>query len=97
MALVFWKNRRLRLLFISVAVLFGMVVLLTHLHYSIDALSAFFITFNIFYIAELFFKKERELFYNGIRTTTLEAQTLTHLNTRRLPPQERSPHRGTSA
>ncbi len=69
MALVYWKDRTLRMLFIFAAVLFGVVVLLTHLHYSIDVLSAFFITYSIFHIAELFFKKERQMFYHGITSS----------------------------
>lgn len=62
MALVFWKERPLRYLFIIWSVGFGVVALLGHLHYSIDVLSAFFITYTIFHIAEVVFKKERALF-----------------------------------
>lgn len=62
MALVFWKERPLRYLFIIWSVGFGIVALLGHLHYSIDVLSAFFITYTIFHITEVVFKKERALF-----------------------------------
>jgi len=62
MALVFSENRYLRNLFVITAVFFGIVVLLAHLHYSIDVLSAFFITYTIYKIAERFFKKDKELF-----------------------------------
>lgn len=65
-ALIFWKRPLLRMLFLSAAGLFGVVVLLAHLHYTIDVLSAFFITYSIFHIAELLFKKERKIFYQGI-------------------------------
>ncbi len=67
MALIFWDTVYLRLLFIMSSVFFGIVVLLAHLHYSIDVLSAFFITYTIYHIAEHIFKKDREIFVSGIR------------------------------
>ncbi len=66
MALVFWENPLLRYFFIVSSLIFGSVVLLTHLHYSIDVLSAFFITYTIFHIAEFLFKKDRKVFYSGL-------------------------------
>ncbi len=66
MALIFWKNRYLRLIFLASSVSFGIVVLLAHLHYSIDVLSAFFITYTIFHISVYLFKKDRELFYRRL-------------------------------
>lgn len=62
MALVFWEHKYLRYLFILVSVTFGIIVLLGHLHYSIDVFSAFFITYTIFHIALYLFKKDRILF-----------------------------------
>jgi hypothetical protein len=62
MALIFYKNKTLRYLFIGIAVLFGGVVLLSHRHYSIDVLSAFFITYTIYNIALRLFKKDVVLF-----------------------------------
>jgi hypothetical protein len=41
---------------------------LAHLHYSIDVLSAFFITYTISHIACVFFKKDLLLFRNGLLT-----------------------------
>lgn len=67
MALIFWKNSHLRILFIAAAILFGVVVLLGHLHYSIDVLSVFFITYSIYHIAEFLFTKDRVLFYEGLK------------------------------
>lgn len=64
MALVFWQKMYLRIIFIVTAILFGVVVLLAHLHYSIDVLSAFFITYTIFHLSELFFKKDRTMFFH---------------------------------
>ena len=63
MALIFWRRPILRYFFIASSLLFGLVVLLTHLHYSIDVLSAFFITYSIYHIAEFLFKRDRRLFY----------------------------------
>jgi hypothetical protein len=64
MALIFWQNKNLRYLFLISSVLFGIVVLLGHYHYSIDVLAAFFITYSIFHIAEFFFKEDRKMFFN---------------------------------
>lgn len=66
MALIYWKKIYLRIFFILSAFFFGTIVLLAHLHYSIDVLSAFFITYTIFHLAEMFFKKDRLLFEHGL-------------------------------
>lgn len=67
MALVFWDHIRLRILFFITSVMFGVVVLLGHLHYTIDVLSAFFITYTIFHIAQVIFKKDYLLFSKGLQ------------------------------
>jgi hypothetical protein len=66
MALIFWQNKKLRYLFVCVSVFFGVVVLLAHLHYTIDVMSAFFITYTIFHICEFLFEKDRRLFYSSV-------------------------------
>lgn len=66
MALIFWQYKNLRYFFIACSIFFGIVVLLAHVHYSIDVLGAFFITYTILHIAEIIFKKDRALFYSGI-------------------------------
>jgi membrane-associated phospholipid phosphatase len=48
MSLIFWDNKTLRYIFLSWSVFFAVIVLLGHLHYSIDVLSAFFITYTIY-------------------------------------------------
>ena len=66
MALIFWDNLYLRILFIVSSVVAGIVVLLGHLHYSIDVLSAFFITYTIYHIAKIIFKKDCLIFKHGL-------------------------------
>ncbi len=62
MALMFWNYKPLRYTFLCFSLFFAVVVLLGHLHYSIDVLAAFFITYAIFDICKFFFKKDWALF-----------------------------------
>ena len=62
MALIFWQNRNLRIFCIISAIFFGAVVLAVHQHYSIDVFAAFFITYTIYHLATIFFKKDQTLF-----------------------------------
>jgi hypothetical protein len=62
LALIFWNEKRLRNIFIFASLLFGAVVLLAHLHYTIDVLSAFFISYGIYHIAIKLFGKDYEAF-----------------------------------
>ncbi len=57
---VFWKQKFLRVLFLICTGIGAVIVLLGHLHYSIDVFSAFFITFGIFHIAQKLFRKDYE-------------------------------------
>lgn len=61
-ALVFWHERKIRYFFLGLSVFFATIVLLGHLHYSIDVAAAYFITYTIFKISERLFPKERALF-----------------------------------
>jgi hypothetical protein len=49
-ALIFWREHVLRYFYLALSVFFAAVVLLAHLHYSIDVASAFFITYTIYHI-----------------------------------------------
>ncbi len=61
-ALIFWNHIYIRNLFLFSSVIFGVIVLLSHLHYSIDVFAAFFITYSIYHIAIKLFKKDYEFF-----------------------------------
>jgi len=60
-ALLFWKDRLARYVSLSASVIFGISVLLGHLHYSIDVFAAFFITYSIYHIAQISFPKDYAL------------------------------------
>jgi len=64
-ALIFWKEKVLRYIMLAASVFFGIIVLMGHIHYTIDVAAAFFITYSIYSLALVFFKKDREYFYNG--------------------------------
>jgi hypothetical protein len=69
LALIFWDSKVLRYIFITISIAFACIVLLAHLHYSIDVLSAFFITYSIYHIALKIFKDDHEFFKNGIESS----------------------------
>ncbi len=66
LAMIFWDNVYLRVLFTASAVFFGAIVLMAHLHYTIDVVAAFFITYTIFHIAYWLFARDYKLFHHGI-------------------------------
>lgn len=67
MALVFWKYKKLRWLFLFASVFFAATVLLGHLHYSIDVFGAYFITYSIAKLSEYLFEKDYK--YSSLETT----------------------------
>jgi hypothetical protein len=62
LALIFWRETRLRYIFFLWSLYFAIIVLLGHLHYTIDVASAFFITYTIYHLALYLFPKSRALF-----------------------------------
>lgn len=58
MALIFWRDKSLRIFFLIASVFFGATVLLGHLHYSIDVFGAYFITYSIYQINRFCFEKD---------------------------------------
>lgn len=62
LALACWDNKILRYIFLLTSLIGATVVLLGHIHYSIDVLGAFFITYTIFHIARRFFKRDYQAF-----------------------------------
>jgi len=64
LALIFWDNKPMRYFCLASAVFFGIIVLLGHLHYSIDVISAFFITYTIYHLALKIFPKDYKRFVN---------------------------------
>ncbi|MEI8175132.1 MAG: phosphatase PAP2-related protein [bacterium] len=61
-ALMFWEQKSLRAVFLGFSILFAIVVLLGHIHYSIDVFAAFFITYSIFQICKFLFNREWKFF-----------------------------------
>lgn len=61
LALMFWRNKFFRILFIALSIVMAALVLLGHLHYSIDVFSAYFIVYVIFIVAKRLFKGEYEM------------------------------------
>lgn len=61
LALMFWKNRFFRILFIALSIAMIALVLLGHLHYSIDVFAAYFIVYVIFIISKRIFKSEYDM------------------------------------
>ncbi len=60
-ALIVWDRRFWRYLFLVISAIFGISVLLAHVHYSIDVFAAPFMTYSIFKLAEYLFSEDYKL------------------------------------
>jgi membrane-associated phospholipid phosphatase len=60
MALLLWDTPKLRYIYLAISAVFAVVVLLGHLHYSIDVLGAYFITYSVYMLSMRIFKKDYE-------------------------------------
>ena len=58
MACIFWRERFWRITYLVLSALFGVSVLLAHVHYSIDVFAAPFMTYSIFKLSEYLFKSD---------------------------------------
>lgn len=65
LSLVFWKDNFWRRFFLASTVIFGISVLLAHVHYSIDVFSAPFITYSIFVLCRKLFPRDFALLEAG--------------------------------
>lgn len=61
MALIMWKERFWRYLYLLASVLFGISVLLAHVHYSIDVFAAPFMVYSIFHLSCYLFAEDYKL------------------------------------
>lgn len=70
-ALIYWHENGLRYALLGWSAYFGIVVLLGHLHYSIDVAAAFFITYAIYCIARRLFPRSYALFHSDAQIKSL--------------------------
>lgn len=61
MALIFWREKFWRHLFLSFSVFFAGLVIIGHIHYSIDIFAAPFMTYSIFALARHIFTRDYTL------------------------------------
>jgi membrane-associated phospholipid phosphatase len=65
MALIFWDEKFWRYLYFALSFIFGISVLLAHVHYTIDVLAAPYIAYTIFKMAQYLFKEDYALLKQG--------------------------------
>ncbi|MDP2655307.1 MAG: phosphatase PAP2-related protein [bacterium] len=68
-ALIFWDNKKVRYILLSLSFIFAVAVLLAHIHYSIDVLAAPFMAYGIFKIAQYLFPRDYELINRAVDNT----------------------------
>jgi len=70
LALIFWKSKFWRYIFLASSIIFGTSVILGHIHYTIDVTSAFFITYGIYHLSQLLFSKDETVFKSSFVPTS---------------------------
>ena len=66
LALIFWPENNWRKFFFIISFVFGVSVLLGHIHYSIDVFAAPFMTYGIFTISKRIFAKDYKILQTNI-------------------------------
>lgn len=61
MALIFWRKLYVRAAFLALSFVFGVAVLLAHVHYSIDVFAAPFMAYSIFKLVQHLFPRDYAL------------------------------------
>jgi uncharacterized membrane protein len=61
LALIFWDKRFWRYFYFILSAIFGISVLLAHVHYSIDVFAAPFMTYSIYKLAQYLFPEDYKL------------------------------------
>jgi hypothetical protein len=61
MSLIFWDEKFWRYVYIAISIIFGISVLLAHVHYTIDVLAAPYMTYAIFKMSQYFFKEDYKM------------------------------------
>jgi len=61
MALIYWDEKFWRYVFLAFSLIFGISVLLAHVHYSIDVFASPFMTYSIFKLSQYLFSDDYEL------------------------------------
>ncbi len=74
-AMIYWRDKWMRAFALAASFFFGIIVLLGHLHYSIDVFAAFFITYSIFHICLSMFHNDRLIFLGKDPALTPQTQT----------------------
>ncbi len=55
-----FKNKKIKYIMLTLSIILAITVLFMHVHYSIDVLSAYFITYGIYKIGNYLFKDSSE-------------------------------------